>query len=708
MLQGFVRRLIGVCALCLSVSAVAAEPTAPASRVMTHEDVWLLRRLGSPVLSPDGRLAVVSVADPAYDPKDQVSDLWLLHPGTELAARRLTFTKGAEAGVTFSADGKRLAFTAKRDGDLEDQIYVLDLFNGGEAQRITDLPMGARSPRFSPDGAQIAYVTDVWPGARDDAENRKLSREHAERKSTVRAYDTYPIRQWDHWLDERQPHLYVQDVRAGATPRDLLAGSALVAQPGYVGRAEDDGTTLEPAWTPDGQGLVFTAGTDQDQSVRAFTPISLWYVTLGGGEPQRLTSGPDTFEAPRFGGPDGTLYAEHVHASGHIYDLTQIAAIPFRHGLASTPRDLTGAVDRSVASWGVTAQGVLYFLAEDSGHEQLYSAPLGQPAKLLWPVKRGVYTGLTVASDARDAMLVARFDAADSPPELVRLKPSEGHELLTGFNAKAAQQGPLLSPLESFTFTASNGRRIHSFLVKPPNFDPKHRYPLLVLLHGGPHSSWRDSFGLRWNYHLLASAGYVVLLTDYSGSTGYGEAFAQSIERDPLDGPAREINEAADEAIRRYPFIDASRQCAGGASYGGHLANWLEATTTRYRCLISHAGLADLEVQWGTSDSAYHREVMIGSPPWSHDPLWRAQSPIAYADRFATPILLSVGDRDYRVPLNNTLAMWTALQRREVPSRLLVFPDANHWITKAEDSRRWYSEVAQWLKRYLQDSSSEP
>jgi dipeptidyl aminopeptidase/acylaminoacyl peptidase len=675
---------------------------------MTHEDVWLLRRLGSPVLSPDGRLAVVSVADPAYDPKDQVSDLWLLHPGTELAARRLTFTKGAEAGVTFSADGKRLAFTAKRDGDLEDQIYVLDLFNGGEAQRITDLPMGARSPRFSPDGAQIAYVTDVWPGARDDAENRKLSREHAERKSTVRAYDTYPIRQWDHWLDERQPHLYVQDVRAGATPRDLLAGSALVAQPGYVGRAEDDGTTLEPAWTPDGQGLVFTAGTDQDQSVRAFTPISLWYVTLGGGEPQRLTSGPDTFEAPRFGGPDGTLYAEHVHASGHIYDLTQIAAIPFRHGLASTPRDLTGAVDRSVASWGVTAQGVLYFLAEDSGHEQLYSAPLGQPAKLLWPVKRGVYTGLTVASDARDAMLVARFDAADSPPELVRLKPSEGHELLTGFNAKAAQQGPLLSPLESFTFTASNGRRIHSFLVKPPNFDPKHRYPLLVLLHGGPHSSWRDSFGLRWNYHLLASAGYVVLLTDYSGSTGYGEAFAQSIERDPLDGPAREINEAADEAIRRYPFIDASRQCAGGASYGGHLANWLEATTTRYRCLISHAGLADLEVQWGTSDSAYHREVMIGSPPWSHDPLWRAQSPIAYADRFATPILLSVGDRDYRVPLNNTLAMWTALQRREVPSRLLVFPDANHWITKAEDSRRWYSEVAQWLKRYLQDSSSEP
>jgi dipeptidyl aminopeptidase/acylaminoacyl peptidase len=319
----------------------------------------------------------------------------------------------------------------------------------------------------------------------------------------------------------------------------------------------------------------------------------------------------------------------------------------------------------------------------------------------------GVYTSLSVATDAREPMLVARYDAANRPPELVRLRPSQGYDVLTGFNAKALLEGPHLSWLESFMFTASNGRRIHSFLVKPPGFDPKRRYPLLVLLHGGPHSAWRDSFGLRWNYHLLASPGYVVLLTNYSGSTGYGEAFAQSIERDPLDGPAREINEAADEAIRRYPFIDASRQCAGGASYGGHLANWLEATTMRYRCLISHAGLADLEVQWGTSDSAYHREVMIGSPPWGGDPLWRAQSPIAYADRFATPILLSVGDRDYRVPLNNTLAMWTALQRREVPSRLLVFPDANHWITKAEDSRRWYDEVAQWLQRYLQDAPAE-
>jgi len=680
----------------------ATEP-APVSGPITHEDIWRMRRIAAPVLSVDGALAVVAVTEPAYDPKEQASDLWLLHPGSELPPRRLTSTRGAESGVTFSEDGSRIAFCAKREGDSEDQVYVMDLSRGGEAQRITDAPMGARSPRFSPDGSMIAYVADVWPGAKDDADNRRMARERADRKANVRAYSSFPVRLWDHWLDERQPHLFIQEVRGGAPARDLLAGSSLIEAPGFTGRAEDDGTTLEPIWTPDGRGLVFTAGTDRDQAAHSFTHLGLWYVSASGGEIRPLTKGPDSFTSPRFGGADGTLYAEHIHASGHVYDLTQVAAMSFHDGAAGAPHDLTASVDRSVSSWGVTADGTLYFLAEDGGHEQLYAATRTAPAQLVLPLSHGVYTGLSVASRSRKPRLVARFDAADHPPEIVSLTPTLGHEFLTTFNSK---RGPWLNALDSFTFTASNGRRIHSFLLKPAGFDPTHRYPLLVLLHGGPHSSWRDSFGLRWNYHLLASPGYVVLLTDYSGSTGYGERFAQAIERDPLAGPATEINEAADEAIGRFSFIDSTRQCAGGASYGGHLANWLEATSTRYRCLISHAGLADLEMQWSTSDSVYHREVMIGSPPWEADPLWRAQSPIAHADRFVTPILLSVGERDFRVPLNNTLAMWTALQRREVPSRLLVFPDANHWITKGEDSRLWYSEVTQWLKRYLGDTDT--
>jgi dipeptidyl aminopeptidase/acylaminoacyl peptidase len=298
-----------------------------------------------------------------------------------------------------------------------------------------------------------------------------------------------------------------------------------------------------------------------------------------------------------------------------------------------------------------------------------------------------------------------------SPPEVVRIDPAKGHVALSAFNAERVARLDW-QPVEHFTFTSRRGRPIHSLLVKPANFDPAKKYPLFVLIHGGPHTMWRDQFFLRWNYHLIANGkagtdpaagrdGYVVLLTNYSGSTGFGERFAQAIQNDPLKGPAEEINEAADVAIRKFPFVDGARQCAGGASYGGHLSNWLQGTTTRYRCLVSHAGLVDLRSQWGTSDSVYHREVNVGGPPWSDAPLWRTQSPLTYAAKFRTPVLVTVGEKDFRVPLNNTLEYWTVLQRRQVPSRLVVFPNENHWILNGENSRYFYRELADWLARYL-------
>jgi dipeptidyl aminopeptidase/acylaminoacyl peptidase len=242
-------------------------------------------------------------------------------------------------------------------------------------------------------------------------------------------------------------------------------------------------------------------------------------------------------------------------------------------------------------------------------------------------------------------------------------------------------------------------------IVLPPAFDPAKKYPLLVLIHGGAASNNPDQIGLRWNYHLLASPGYVILMTDYTGSTSFGEKFAQAIKLDPLKTPGDEINQAVDEAIKRYAFVDQARLCAAGASYGGHLANWIEATTTRYKCIVSHAGEVDLATQWGISDSIYGREQANGGPPWAGSPIWREQSPIAYAAHWKTPMLLSIGERDFRVPLGNTLENWSALQRMHVPSRLLVWPDAWHWITKPEDSRHFYDEVQKWLATYLKDAA---
>jgi dipeptidyl aminopeptidase/acylaminoacyl peptidase len=296
---------------------------------------------------------------------------------------------------------------------------------------------------------------------------------------------------------------------------------------------------------------------------------------------------------------------------------------------------------------------------------------------------------------------VARWESAVRPPEVVRVDPRSGARRdLTSFNS-GVLAGVDVSPLQEFWFTSEAGERIHNFVALPPNFDETRQYPLLVLMHGGPHNAWTDQWVLRWNYHLLASPGYVVLLTNYKGSTGFGEVFAQAIQGDPLRGPAEEINQAADEAIRRFPFIDGTRQAAGGASYGGHLAYWMQGVTDRYRTLISHAGAINMESHWGTSDVIYHREVNFLGPVWEQGPVWREQNPIRLAANFRTPMLLTVGELDYRVPLNTTLEAWNVLQRLQIPSRLVVFPTENHWIMTGENSRFFYREVHDWLARYL-------
>jgi len=281
---------------------------------------------------------------------------------------------------------------------------------------------------------------------------------------------------------------------------------------------------------------------------------------------------------------------------------------------------------------------------------------------------------------------------------LVKLGAEGKNISLTKFN-EAALTSLDLQPVEEVWFTSSRGKKIRSLIVKPAGFDRAKKYPLFVLMHGGPAGAWKDNWGYRWNYHLLAKPGYVMVLTDYTGSTGYGEKFSQDIQYDPFKGPANEINEGAADAIKRFSYIDASKQACGGASYGGHLANWMQATTTHYKCLISHAGLVNSISQWGTSDGIYGREVMNGGAPWTQAKVWKEQNPFLMAAKFKTPMLVTVGELDYRVPLNNSIENWHILQRQKIPSKLIIFPEENHWILKAENSRFFYKEVHAWLEQ---------
>jgi len=709
-----------LCAVLLGFSVPSWGSAETVKRPITHEDLWLMTRVGAPSVSPDGRWAVFSVTETAYHAKDQVTDLWLVSTdaSSKSAPRRLTGTAGGESGVEWSPDGTRLVFSAKREGDDTGQLYLLDLSAGGEARRLTQLVNGARSPKFSPDGKRVAFSSSDYPGAENEADNRRIETERKGRKWNARIYDGFPIRNWDRWLEDRKPRLLVLDLSesgsAAGDPRELLRDSALVREPGFAGRGGDGGDSLDATWTPDGQGLVFVASTDRHTAAFRFTSSNLWYVSLEGGEPLKLSGDDHSWSQPTFS-PDGkTLLVGIDRKSDKVYMPSELVALDWggpRAGSVTRQRgrEITRGIDRSVTSFAISPDSrTVYFLAEEAGHEKLFETSLvvGQP-RLAFDIKTGVYTNLSVATGARRPVLVANFESATRPPEVVRIDVAKGgHVALTRFNEdKAASLD--LDPPRHFWFTSSQGRRIHNMLVVPPGFDPLKKYPLFVVIHGGPHTMWRDQWVMRWNYHLLAKPGYVVLLTNYSGSTGFGEAFAQTIQNDPLRSAGAEINEAADVALRDYPFIDATRQCAGGASYGGHLANWLQATTTRYRCLVSHAGLINLESQWGTSDTVYGREVNNGGPVWEQGPVWREQNPIRYAASFKTPTLVTIGERDFRVPLNNSLEYWTVLQRQQIPSRLVVFPDENHWILKGDNSRLFYQEIHDWLARWLRTPGPE-
>jgi dipeptidyl aminopeptidase/acylaminoacyl peptidase len=680
--------------LLLSFSAIA--------RPITHEDVWLMPRVGNPVLSPNGALAVVSVTMPSYERSEQTSDLWLTEPTNPSAApRQLTFTQGGESQVVWSPDGSAIAFRARREGDEAPQIYLLSLTTGGEARRLTQHPNGAAEPSFSPDGTHIAFVSQV------DVTNSTENNDGALKGVNVRTYTGFPIRNWNRWLDGKKPRLFVQKI--GETQSlDLIGDSKLVKMLGFAGSRSSSGAQLNPIWTPDGKSLIFSASDNRHRYAFDFTDQDLWLVSATGGEPVRLTgdldpAGDDSYGSHSFT-PDGKhLVATMSPRTDRVFNGSSLVVWTWPE--AKRINEITLPERRGFGGYSLPGNGRIYALGQDAGHVKIYEASLldDQEATLSFDVSSGIYSGLQGVMRAGELVMVAGWQASHQPAEVVALNLStKNHKALTHFTRESIA-GLDLAPVEHFWYENSDGMDIHSLLVKPANFDPDKKYPVIALMHGGPHSMWRDYFFVRWNYHLLAREDFVLILTNYRGSTGFGEGFAQAIQGDPLRGPANDINEAVDAAAARYSFIDKTKQCAAGASYGGHLANWMQSSTDRYRCLVSHAGLVNLATQWGTSDAVYHREANLGGPPWEIPDVWAEQNPINFASSWKTPVLVTIGMRDERVPLANSLEYWTALQRQQVESRLLVYPDEDHWIMSGPNSRHFYGELDNWLRRWLLD-----
>lgn len=693
-------RLLLVFTLTLLVSPSclsAAEDLRP----ITHEDVWLMKRVGNPVINPDGTFAVVSVTQPSYDEDGDVSDLWLVDVSGKQEPRQLTATPQSEDSVAWRPDGKTILFTSKRGEDEVSQVYQLQMDGPGESQPITQLSTGAANPRWSPDGNYIAFESSVFPGAADDAANQAEKEAREALKVNVSVYEMFPIRQWDRWRDDKQIHLFVQEATAGAEAKDLLVGSQLIGNPGYEGLPSLSGNSLQAIWSPDGKSLIFNATTNLNEAAYAEVNYHLFQVSADGGEPTSLTSGSDwSCSNPQFSDDGKALYCLKEPNNEFVYNLTRIARFDWsKKSIKGDPKIITESFDRSVSGMAVSSNGkTVYLTAADAGRSRVYSVSSGGgDVKMMDPESRGVYSGLQSAGNR----LIARWESSVEPSELVLINKSNGsHEALTHFNSERAAGLDRPAFLE-FWFESSKGRNIHSWLALPADFDENKKYPLVLQIHGGPFASAMDSDHVRWSAGLMAAPGYVVLMTDYTGSVGYGEAFSRNIQGDPLKTPGEEVVEAAQAAIELYPFIDGSRQAATGASYGGHLVNWLQATTTHFQTLVGHAGLVDLEGQYSSSDTIFGREIMNGGAAWGDSAVWQDQSPAAFANEFSTPILLTIGEKDFRVPINQTIAAWSYVNRMQVPGKLLVFHDANHWVMKGAEARFYWQEVHAWLAKYL-------
>jgi dipeptidyl aminopeptidase/acylaminoacyl peptidase len=659
-------------------------------RPITHEDIWLMKRTGEPVVSPDGRSIVFALTEPDYDAAKQSVDLWVTPADGSAPPRRLTFTKAPETGPVWSPDGTRLAFVTRREGDDAPQVYVMPM-NGGEAQRITNVPGGAANPQWRPDGKAILFESNYDP----------IAAERKQRKSNARIYDAMPIRFWNAWLDERKPHIFTQDLQEGAQPVDLLKGSKLAESAGFGGVFNPmGGQTLQPAWAPDGKSIVFVAYVNRNEMMSAELYSALFAVPASGGEPRRLTENGQKFTKPKFSPQGDALYAlqeRRATPGGRLYSLTRLAR--FSWPSVGKPAVISEPWDRSVSGFSIAADGrTVYLDAEDDGFDQLFQIPAqGGTVQRLFKVERGGYTAAHPVANG----LVALYQTSIQPPEIVRLNVAAGsHSMLTNFNEEKIAQIDAPAPIH-FWFTAKNGKRLHSIMFLPPRFDQNKRYPLVIFPHGGPNAMSKDAFSTRWNNYLLTSPGYVLLETNYTGSTGFGEKFTDDIEKDVLRGPAQEILEAIVEAAHRYRFIDEHRQAAAGASYGGYLMNWFNGHTDQFKCIVDHAGAINNESQYGVNDGGLDRELRMGGPIWEKGGQWNDQSPLRYSGSFHTPTLLTQGEIDFRVPLNESMTTFKILQRRKVPSRLVIFPDEGHWIQKGENNRLHMQEVLAWLQHYL-------
>ncbi len=684
-------RRVSVLALCCASLVPALVAQDSGKHAITFDDMMRMHRLSEAQISPDGSAVAYTVSTPDLDANHSVSNIWMVST-TQGAPVQLT-QSGHDSSPVWSPDGKMLAFLSSRDGSS--QIYILS-FAGGDARAITHISTGVDVAKWSPDGKTIAFTSSVYPDCKDDACNK--TRDDAKEKSKVKAHvaENLLYRHWTHWSDGKRGHLFViaaptSAASSDAAPRDLTAGADYDVPPDQRGGPEDIN------FSPDGAELCFTAVTEKIEAIS--TNGDLFTVPVSGAsEPKRITTNPG-FDGNPVYSPDGKYIAYHAQLTPE-YESDRWRVMLYTRATGKS-ESLSDSFDRSAngLAWSPDSRKI-YFVAEDETLQPVYAMEAragAQPQKI---VSDGFNSAVTVSSDGKTFAM--ERSSLTAPAEVFAMRDGSAPVQLSHHNDAILAQLDMNAP-ETFWFPSTDGTRIQAMMIRPPHFSASAKYPLLVLLHGGPQTMWGNSWGYRWNEQVFSAPGYVTLMINRRGSTGYGQKFTDEITNDWGGKPYEDVMKGVDAAVAKYTFIDGTRVAAAGGSYGGYMADWLATHTDRFKAIISHAGIYDKTSMYATEELWFEEHDMQGTP-WTNPDSYKKWSPSTYAadlGKYKTPTLVIAGEMDYRVPYTQSLEFFSALQRQGVPSKLVIFPDEGHWIGKPQNAQFWYKTFLDWLATYL-------
>jgi dipeptidyl aminopeptidase/acylaminoacyl peptidase len=644
-----------------------------------------LKRMSDPQISPDGHWVAFTVQSVDMANNQKPTEVWTVPLEGNGRPQQITHEGSANSRPRWSPDSRRIAYISDRGGSS--QIWLMDP-DGGNAKAATNFATEADGVLFSPDGKNLLFTSDVYPecGADNACNQRNLDADKAS-KVKARIYTELLYRHWTHWQTRRRSHLLVVSVEGGP-PRDLTPGTIDVP-PFSLGGPDDY------AISPDGQEVCYSMNADPVPATS--TNSDLYVVSINGGQSVKITSTPGADSSPQYS-PDGKYLAWRAQfRAGFESDRWRLLVLERKTGKVT---NLTETLDRWVNSftWRPDSAG-LFFTTLDRGRQAIQLISLAGGALQIVARADAELDDMQLTGDGKT--MVYTQQSGVSPIEIYRASSAGGAAVpLTHLNDQVLNDHQL-TPLEEFWVDTPDGARVQSFVVKPYGFRAGQKYPLLMLIHGGPQGFWGHAWSYRWNPQVFAAAGYVVVMPNPRGSTGYGQKFTDEVSGDWGGKPYDDIMAATDYAVNSLSYVDAAHTGAAGASYGGFMINWILGHTQRFKGLVSHDGVYDQTGEFGGTEELWFPLWEMGGTPWDKPEEYQKWSPSTYAKDFHTPTLVVHGELDFRIPYSQGLELFTALKLQKVPAKLLIFPDEGHWVMKPQNSRLWYATVIDWLDSWV-------